>query len=237
MYCRRTQCFPSPSSPQAGEDGRSLRTRRRATTGVFPAPTTMIQKPSASSSTSPSTSAGAVSPIRNRSVTFDETRNQIFPNRQWNKRDCVRRWYSKRDVALIKEYSLALAKGRRSSKSASDQSYKKVLLNVYDECCHAVSDASDLSTLGEFSLRVFMARSNSRIGLEKTSVAEIDYDKRCRRMDLVDVVMEAQNTYKTGKPQAKAELIRMASESITRPARLFAHHIAAALAFSTLVED
>eukprot|EP00977_Amphora_coffeiformis_P014350 scaffold3973_cov161-Amphora_coffeaeformis.AAC.19 len=136
----------------------------------------------------------------------------------------------------MKEYSLALAKGRRNSKSASDESYKKVLLNVYDECCDALSDESSLSTLGQFSLRIFIGRSNSRIGLEKTSVGEIDFDKRCRRFDLVDIVLDAQATYKTGKPQAKAELVRMASESVSRPARLFARHIAAALASSLLVE-
>ena len=233
MYSRRTQSFPSPSSRTGNDENiqnaavRPLGTRRRAATGVFPSPTTTI----------PKSSAGSVEVILNRSVKFDETRNQVIPNKQWNKRDCMRRWYSKREITLMKEYSLALAKGRRNSKSASDASYKKVLLNVYDECCDAESDDSALSTLGAFSLRVFIGRSNSRIGLEKTSVGEIDYDKRCRRFDLLDVVMDAQVTYKAGKPQAKAELIRMASESVTRPARLFARHVAAALASSLLVED
>mmetsp|Transcript_18193 Transcript_18193/g.34527 ORF Transcript_18193/g.34527 Transcript_18193/m.34527 type:complete len:232 (-) Transcript_18193:3-698(-) len=230
MYSRRTQSFPSPS-PREGNDENSqkqLRIRRRATTGVFPSPTCTIKA-------SPST--GSVETVlKNRSVKFNETLNQVFPNKQWNKRDCLRRWYSKREITLMKEYSLALAKGRRNSKSASDESYKKVLLNVYDECCDALSDESSLSTLGQFSLRIFIGRSNSRIGLEKTSVGEIDFDKRCRRFDLVDIVLDAQATYKTGKPQAKAELIRMASESVSRPARLFARHIAAALASSLLVE-
>lgn len=132
----------------------------------------------------------------------------------------------------MKEYSQALARGRRHSRAASDAAYKRILLSVYDECCAAPSEDAALSTLGAYSLRVFVGKSHSRVGLEKTSVGEIDHDKKCRRGDLVEAVLDAQETFRAGKPAVRAELIRVASERVSLPGRLFARHIATALAAS-----
>lgn len=165
-------------------------------------------------------------------VRFDEQRNEEYENTLWSKRDCPRRWYTKNAIKQMKEDAFTHARSQRFSKSMRDESFKKVILSVYDECCTAMDEKSSLSSLNEYSLKVFVAQSHSRTGLERTGIREIEQDKRRRRKDLLDAVFDAHETYKNGSHKARTELVRLASEPVTRPARVFARHLAMALATS-----
>lgn len=205
MYFRRTLTFPAPTlimSPPGGD----LEKIKTATTAE----------------TATSTNS------RNRFVSFNTALNVVH-QAKWSKKSTKSRWYNKKEIKQFKDDFFSTCRERRESKSHAEVAYQKVMLVVYDECCVAKSDDTALSTLGEYSLRTFISKSSNRWGMERNAVREIEYDKRHRRVDLLEAVFKAHTAYHAGSPEARTALVRRASEHVSRPARLFARHIADAL--------
>ena len=192
---------------------------------TFPAPTLIRSPPEPDVQEKQTTE-------RRRLVSFDRAKDEVYENTSWSKKSCKGRWYSKKQIKQFKDDFFWSARENRESTHPSEVAYKNVMLAVYDECCHATTDEATLSTLCEYSLRTFVGKSNHRCGMEKMSVKEMEYDKRRRRADLTQGVLDAQATYTAGCVAARMQLVRRASEGLTRPARLFARHTAMALATS-----
>ena len=168
-----------------------------------------------------------------RRVSFDESRNVEHRNAVWSFDDCQLTWYNKFDYQQMKESSYSQAKQiwRRERRIADENSYMNAILRVYDVCCQAQQEtqACILSESDEALLTMLIGMANTRTGLEKMCIREISHDKRRRRAELSDLVLRVQAAHKAGSGHARTELVRLASESVTRASRLFARHMARAL--------
>ena len=176
-----------------------------------------------------------VLPIKsNKHVAFDESRNVEYENKQWSAEEGRQSWYSALDYQAIKTTAHAQAKQVwvREKRLNLENSYKNVILRAYDCCCDVEqeTDGSVLSADDQAMFAEIMGKSNSRTGLEKICIREIAHDKRYRRGQIVEAVLALQASSKAGSRRARTELIRLASESISRASRLFARHMAVALA-------
>jgi hypothetical protein len=164
-----------------------------------------------------------------RRVHFDMTQTQEVVNNEWSKEDCKRRWYTKAAIKQMKENALAanVASSRKKNNPCMAAFQK-----VYDECCEATSDDTSLSHFGEYALNVFAIKTLDHTGMERTFIRKVEHDKRRRKKELHKSVISNYSTYKNGSPRSRAELIRRSSETLTRPSRLLARHMAGALALS-----
>ena len=203
MYFRRTLTFPSPTL---------IITVSRPEDDL---------KKSLTEATSTSSSC--------RLVSFDTSHN-TFHETTWSKKSCKARWYGKKQIKQFKDDFFSEARERREATNHAHVAYQKVMLAMYDECCVARTDDAVLSSTGEYMLKAVVTTSgHHRCGMERISVKEIEYDKRQRRVDLLQAVFDAHQAYTAGSVHARTELVRRASLGISRPARLFARHVATAL--------
>jgi hypothetical protein len=122
-------------------------------------------------------------------------------------------------ASLVKQ----VAKVERQVKE--DRSYRSVILRVYDHCC----EASHVSAADDKLLKMWIERSKTRSGLERSSIPEINFDKRHRRNELMKTVLEVQRFHKAGSAQSGEELLRRTSVVASRASRLFAWQLANAL--------
>lgn len=168
-----------------------------------------------------------------RCVSFDESRNFEHRNAVWSFDDCKLTWYNKCDYQQMKESSYSQAKQiwRRERRITDENSYMNAILRVYDVCSQAQqeTEACILSERDEALLSMLIGMANTRTGLEKMCIRKIAHDKRRRRTELSDLVLRVQAAHKAGSAHARSELVRLASESVTRASRLFARHMAQAL--------
>lgn len=156
-----------------------------------------------------------------RRVRIDESRNKVYDNTEWTKKDCKRLWYPKGAIREMKAQVHAETKNKTKV-------FQKVLQAVYDECCQADSDTAVLSDFGEYSLHLCVAQNLDRHRPSR----KMDHDKRRRKKELQTAVRMQYDQTGGGSVQARAELIRLASEPLTRPGRLLARFTAVALAES-----
>lgn len=166
-----------------------------------------------------------------RRVSFDETTNQEYKSPEWTGLDYSELWFNQIELALIKQRrrgAIQKVVSQEISEISEPHSYKKVLVRVYDNCCND-DGAKILSPEDAFSLRMWVQRSSSRLGLELVSLPEIYFDKRRRREELGRLVFELQKFHKSGSMEARTQLLRLASESLTESAQRFAHYTAEAL--------
>lgn len=163
-------------------------------------------------------------------------------------------------------YTLAKQIWRREKHLHSIVTYTNVVLGVYDACCHAsatntavpsqepsnhdddesstysdsssVSSSSTTTSINQELLTQIVGKANSRSGLEKICIREIAHDKRFRRVQVLDGILTLQAAAASAGSSSSrnAELMRLASETISLPSRLFASHMAMALATSLLQE-
>ena len=170
-----------------------------------------------------------------RRVSFNEAQNVEYENQQWCHEDCKFSWYSTQELNTLKDKCYSLAKLiHRAEKEheGMEASYKNVLLRIYDACCEAGSEnASALSHRDQLLLKNIIAKSNSRMGLERVCIREIAHDRRFRRGELLDAVVGIQSC-RAGSVRSRTELTRLSSECVSRASRIFARCMAVALADS-----
>lgn len=175
-----------------------------------------------------------------RCVAFDETRNVEHANTQWSAEECPQSWYTTLDYQQIKSLAHTQAKQiwTREKRITCENSYKNTILRAYDLCCEAEQDTDNsiLSADDQALLRDLFGKSNSRTGLEKLCIREIAHDKKFRRGEVLRAVLTVQASTKAGSRRSRAELVRLSSEGISRASRLFARHMAVALADSLAQE-
>ena len=168
-------------------------------------------------------------------VTFNESRNVAFDNTQWCEEDCKQTWYSMGELQDIKTEAYNLAKlihKKEKETENLEDTYKNVLLRVYDACCDvAGGEKVVLSNKDKLLLMKILAKSSTRTGLERICIREIAHDRHVRRGEVVDAILGIQeHSSKAASERTCAELSRLSSESVSRASRLFARYMAVALA-------
>lgn len=169
---------------------------------------------------------------RRRQVQFDEGQNVYHSNTVMTKDECQSLWHSRVDMKNFKQTTRAIAVEIHRSEKANTapNSYARVVLAAYAACCRAVCDTnvSPLDNKEQKNLRKWMQVAVSRTGLDRSSIREIALERHQRRQHIAHVVMEMQESlvYREDLDQ----VIRKASEAISRPSRLFAREIAEAQA-------
>lgn len=165
-------------------------------------------------------------------VTIDETQNVAYRNTQWTRKEANKAWYAPADYQRMKQETVALAqyvyKSEQEVQDVED-SYTNVLVYVYNLCMDATSERQcKLPKDAKKLLKRAVRKWANRTGLEKICIAPLGNDKRRRRNEYTDAVLDAQDEAMEGctTPMERAERIRQATESITRASRFFAHFMA-----------
>ena len=176
--------------------------------------------------------------VSRKRVSFAESRNVEYMNLTVNEEECKTLWHTPYDFKKMKERTNAFAKqALKQDKIRSDdeKSYSNIILRVYDECCNAECEAQTniLSQDDQADLVYLVGKANSRTGLERVIVRELAHDKRFRRTEIVKATLKIQRqSIDMHTSHVVSELIYMTCETISRPSRIFARHLAQALEVS-----
>lgn len=184
--------------------------------------------------TTVSTSSSSSSASSGKSVRFNLADNAAYDNAQLCKEECADLWCSASDYKHFRAHTMALAREitKAEARNRAPYSYERVLLRTYDVCCssHTMSPESTSSPLSSDErkhLNRWAEVAPTRLGLEKWAVKPIGRDRSVRRSEIVDAVLDLQDTMKGDDID---ELIRCHSERLSRPSKLFARCTAEAQA-------
>ena len=175
---------------------------------------------------------------RVRRISFNESKNVVYENTQWTYRESKLTWYSPQEFQSMKGDTIHVARSlmkmeNEIAKTNAD-SYLNVILKVYQLCMEADNEkCTKLPKENKKSLKQTLRKAVSRTGLEKVCITDIGHDKRRRRIQLTDAVLDVQDDNIDKPSDERAELMRVASRKFSRTSRLFARHMAAA----SMVED
>lgn len=139
-------------------------------------------------------------------------------------------WYSQDDYKQFKRSFNSLAKEfhKYDEDNSDPQSFGYLLSRSFDACCEATEDyRSCLLGAHEEEILSLWFEKCSRRGLERVSVPKIFADKSARRNEVSDTVLDVQSdTCHMANADERAELIRQASEEVSRASRIFAWRLA-----------
>lgn len=121
----------------------------------------------------------------------------------------------------FKEDTYFNARRVHSSKVKKIQQWKGSLLNAYEGLA-AATCASDVTDLLECPLPQMDA---TLLGLEKWVLRPVAHDRAIRRKQLIHAT-RSNNEDTTSSLSHKNKILRKVSRELSRPARLFAHHLA-----------
>ena len=170
---------------------------------------------------------------RVRAVSINLSKNVVYENTHWTHRESKLTWYSPAEFKVMKNDTIDVARSlmKRENELAEidEASYLNVILNVYRICMDADSEKSTkLPKENKKLLKKTVRKWHSRTGLEKLCISEIGQDKRRRRLQLANAVLDEQDENMDKSANERAELMRVASRKLSRASRLFARHMAAA---------
>lgn len=194
----------------------------------------------------------------NKTVNFAENHNKHYENHLMDEDECRRLWHTPYDFQKMKEHNTNFIKSAIKQdrlRADDDKSYANIIKRVHETCCdcqdtlETVTEATiadserNNSILKEQDQNAFVylvEKANARTGLERTIVRELTYDKRTRRQQVAQAILEIQrlvpDNYKSNSTSSRsanpAKMMRVASETISLPATLFARELAIALAVS-----
>jgi hypothetical protein len=193
---------------------------RRTLSSDSVASTCTLAQPTGKSRTPPS------STIYSRRIGFQESLNAYYDN-DVSPELRKRLWYSSKDIAGFKSDCSELSKSFRTAESYSEdpESWPNCLLEFYS----ALSDAEDISDVEAVLAEVDFAVPSVALGLERSVVRAINYDKAWRRNQVASEVSFWQRAALADE-STRAENIRLVSRTVTRAARLYAHAAACLLA-------
>jgi hypothetical protein len=211
-------------------------------------------------STSASAAADGSPPLirARKNVRFNECANELFSNTQLCSEDCEELWYSGDEYvafkATAKFMASQIAQHEQEQEKLDPFSYKRILLRTHEACrqsCPLEDSSSSTSTsslffgsnsqsvltlLEEKHLRRWMQGAPMRLGLERYAIKDLGRDRYYRRKNLVQTVLHLQSEWHVHNipitPEEQAECLSLASQSISRPSKLFSRHLAQAQAIS-----
>jgi hypothetical protein len=168
-----------------------------------------------------------------RRVQFKENLNVFHRNTQMDRQECKELWSTGAEMKQFKAQTAFIAReiNRTEKVNAAPFSYQRVVLAAYDACCRMQVD-TNTSVLNEIEgqhLHKWLNVATSRIGLERVCIREIAQDKYARRTHVVDAVLDVQCCLESRNHDGD-ELMRAASQAISRTSRQFARELAKAQA-------
>ena len=171
-----------------------------------------------------------------KSVRFDDASNCEYENSLYCEEDTKDYWYDAEDYRHFKSSTMFMAKeiAKTEKNNQAPFSFQRVLMRTYEACCQHTheTNTSVLSVDEKKRLARWAEMATTRLGLERWSCRAINRDKSYRRNEVVNAVLEAQDSV---FPDCDAtELIRESSERVTRTSRLFARCLGEAVSGSPL---
>lgn len=197
---------------------------------------------SSCSSSESSTSTSSSSRTNNKSVRFNTDDNVVHRNDRWCKEDAYDAcWLHPADYRRLKTHTTALARevARAEERNRAPYSYQRVILRTYEVCRTSVAaseeeeqhdddDGGNVLTSEERKhLNRWCEYAVTRLGLEKWAVRHISKERSVRRAELVQAVLGLQAAA-TCNNADRDDTIRLCSERMSRPSRLFARSMAQA---------
>lgn len=179
------------------------------------------------------------------SVSFKLSQNVYHINESGLYREDIHElWIPQGDYDTFKmtAYKLARHVAKSEKKTMNPYSYKHVVEGAYKTSCkceESVCREVDAMKRQQSSLQTacdqmaqLLTDNPDRLGLEKLAFRNLRSDKKIRRAELVDVVLEIQQRQKSKHEYSKNQvddLIRVRCEGISLPSRRMAHFLAQAL--------
>ena len=158
-----------------------------------------------------------------RSVRFCEDDNEYYTNTQMREEEIHELWFSSDELQIFKSSTACLARKVLRSNSEDTQAWVQSLLNAYQDLAEA-STVDDLQDILENSTDLPSISCNLW-GLEKWILRPVVHEKMARRAYMLHIIRECQENT-TSSQASKNKLLRKASREVSRPSRLFAHHVA-----------
>lgn len=159
-----------------------------------------------------------------RRVSFCESKSIIYENTTLCKEECRELWFSPEEMQGFKTSTAILSRRVLTSSNPKYQTWINELTMAY-EGFTKVSCADDMQQILELSYQTPF--NPFLMGLEKWTLRRIAHDKALRRKNLLEVIREEKHDLKSSNSY-KIKQTRKASREISRPSRLFAHHVALA---------
>ena len=150
-------------------------------------------------------------------VKFNEQANQYYEP-QYEVED---QWYTSEDSAVFRKECSKLARFLTAAEetSADAEKWSQGLLKAYQGFCDAHT-ADEVMKVFESS-KVHLP--NGALGLDSWVIRPIHYDRVERRRRLISQIHSLQ--YSVTDENARCSKILKASRTLTRPSRLYAHHL------------
>eukprot|EP00523_Entomoneis_sp_CCMP467_P009599 CAMPEP_0168736472 /NCGR_PEP_ID=MMETSP0724-20121128/9879_1 /TAXON_ID=265536 /ORGANISM="Amphiprora sp., Strain CCMP467" /LENGTH=238 /DNA_ID=CAMNT_0008783673 /DNA_START=227 /DNA_END=943 /DNA_ORIENTATION=+ len=162
-----------------------------------------------------------------RHVRFNEEANVYHENAILYTDERSSLWYSVDEFNKFTDFynieCRAILKTERDLQ-AHRKAYSNVLTRVYLAC--QMQALEKLHPMDHSLFASWVQKTHSRVGLERSIVSCIKQDRRRRRQELIETVMQVQQAY-SSSPDLD-EHIRFASQEVTIPAVNFAAHLAQA---------
>ena len=149
--------------------------------------------------------------VQQRSVGFNELKNNIHENTSYCFEEIEDQWYSCDETEEMKKSSNFTAQIARRTASSGAESYTGALEIVYKACCEGSVSTQEQEAL-KLQQQLWVARS----GLELKICKSAPKDKSARRKQMIQLIYNVTN---------EDELALQCSET-SRPACLFAQLIA-----------
>ena len=166
-----------------------------------------------------------------RRVSFQEKSNLSYQSPYNDRYETAHMWYTADEYQTFKNRHMDALKMviRRERGNLNDpKSYNRVLERLYETSCKTptATCSDDMERLHQLLSNEFPGRT----GLEKTAIRRIRLDKKLRRRDITDAVMEIQEdtAYPYLSPIQRAQTIALVCEEISLPSRVFASCLASA---------
>ena len=166
---------------------------------------------------------------RRRRVQFDENANVIHENTSYFLEETQGCWFEKSEYKRFRsDYSITSGEISASDRfNFHSRSYHKVAHRIYEAFCAPESTNSHPSEQDLKAFDIAASCDPHRVGLERSIILSVKKDKYSRRHLLTHTVLDIQDNSALSD-EHKADMIRFASQEITRPHRLFAQHLAKA---------
>ena len=150
-------------------------------------------------------------------VKFDEKSNQYYEPQH----DVVDQWYTNEEAATFRKECSKLARLLSAAEETSSDAEKwsQGLLDAYQGFCQAET-ADEVMNVFE-SNKVHLP--NGALGLDSWVVRPIHYDRVERRRRLVSQINSLQHS--VSDENSRSSKMLKASRALSRPSRLYAHHV------------
>jgi hypothetical protein len=178
---------------------------------------------------------------KRRVVRFDETLNKEYANTSMCSEDCRFLWYNSKQLQAFNDSNYAhaqelLESGKKKAVLGRPISYKRLLRLTYRACCRAGDngEGADLAPSQLEDLEFLFSHLDLRgLGMERMVARANARDIQLRRMEMTSIILQLELSStddSSAEDHDKAEMIRARCQALSRPARLYARHLAQALA-------